>query len=297
MRHKISYDSNMQRARTESSFYRKDNNELDTEKLFFDFLLNIYEILPTLKVSPGMKPLSADFTPCLRCMNTSGSRPETVRCRHRVDCQVHDDSCNCRDFTSPSLTHTRSGAVLHLEWIVEGEAKFNIDADLVPILPTSTPYDGEITSVTNALASERPVGWLDELDKVKVENMADAVHLPHLKSNQKWHLNMRLMNRNTVMPRQVISSMGLILGKKGNAPSLLPSKLNKVPCQAYRLYGIESDHKIIIFNFKRKGECAQLSIIEKFCKMASKVTLSLFRVFHLCVIKHWRGTNFTSTLS
>ena len=92
---------------------------------------------------------------------------------------------------------------------MEGEDKFNIDVDLVPILPTSTPYNGEITSVTNALASERPVGWLDELDKVKVENMADAVHLPHLKSNQKWHLNLRLFDRNLVMPRQVIGLMGL----------------------------------------------------------------------------------------
>ena len=106
--------------------------------------------------------------------------------------------------TSPSLTHTRSGAVLHLEWNDEGEAKFNIDVDLVPILPTSTPYDGNITSVTNTLASVCTVGWVDELDKVKVENMADAVHLPHLKNNQKWHLNLRLMDRNLVMPRQVI---------------------------------------------------------------------------------------------
>ena len=64
-RHEISFDPDMQRARTESSCYRKDNNELDTEKLFFDFLLNIYEILPSLKVSPGMKPLSTDFAPCL----------------------------------------------------------------------------------------------------------------------------------------------------------------------------------------------------------------------------------------
>ena len=205
MRHKISFDPNVQRARTEDSFYRKENNELDTEKLFFDFLLNIYEILPSLKVSPGMKLLSTDFTPCLRCMNTSGSRPETVRCRHKVECQAHDDSCNCKEFTSPSLTHTRSGAVLHLEWNEEGGAKFNIDVDLVPILPTSTPYNGEITDLTDTLAIERPMGWLGELDKAKVENMADAAYLSHLKTNQKWHLNLRLINRNVVMPRQVIS--------------------------------------------------------------------------------------------
>ena len=124
-----------------------------------------------------------------------------------MECQAHDDSCNCREFTSPSLTHTRSGAVLHLEWNEEGGAKFNIDVDLVPILPTSTPYNGEITDVSNNLAFERPVGWLDELDKAKVENMADAAYLSHLKTNQKWHLNLRLINRNMVMPRQVISNL------------------------------------------------------------------------------------------
>ena len=202
-RHQISFDAKTQRASTESSFYRKDNNELDTEKLFFDFLENIYKILPSLKVGPGMKSLSTMFTPCLRCMRTDGIRPETVRCRHRVDCKAHDDSCNCRELTSPSLTHTRSGAVLHLEWNEKGGAKFNVDVDLVPILPTSTPYNGDITPVATVLVSERPAGWLDELGKIGVENMMDAVHLPHLKGHQKWHLNLRLINRSMVMTRQV----------------------------------------------------------------------------------------------
>ena len=120
-----------------------------------------------------------------------------------MECRAHNDSCNCREFTSPSLTHTRSGAVLHLEWNEKGGAKFNVDVDLVPILPTSTPYNGDITSVANALASEHPVGWLEELGKVGVENMVDAVHLPHLKGNEKWHLNLRLINRSMVMTRQV----------------------------------------------------------------------------------------------
>ena len=202
-RHQISFDAKTQRASTESSLYRKDNNELDTERLFFDFLENIYEILPSLEVSPGMKSLSTVFTPCLCCMRSDGTRPETVRCRHRVDCRAHDDSCNCREFTSPSLTHTRSGAVLHLEWNQKGGAKFNVDVDLVPILPTSTPYNGDITSVANALASERPVGWLEELGKIGVESMGDVIHLPHLKGNRKWHLNLRLINRSLVMTRQV----------------------------------------------------------------------------------------------
>ena len=200
----ITFEPSTQRAKTKSSMYRKDNNDLDTEKVFFDFLRNIYEILPTLEVSPGMKVLSTDFIPCLRCMSTTNSTPETVRCRHRPGCKTHDDSCDCREFTSPSLSHTRSGAVLHLEWVEENGARFNLDVDLVPILPTSTPYNGDITSVANTLATERVVGWLDELGKIGGENMADAVHLPHLKGQQKWHLNLRLLNRNTVMARQVI---------------------------------------------------------------------------------------------
>ena len=202
-RQQISFDAKTQRASTTSSLYRKDNNELDTERLFFDFLKNIYEILPSLEVSPGMKAPSMEYTPCLRCMRSDGSRPETVRCCHRADCKAHDDTCICREFTSPSLTHTRSGAVLHLEWNEAGGANFNIDVDLVPILPTATPYNGDITPVATALASERPVGWLDELGKIGVENMRDAVHLPHLKGHDKWHLNLRLINRSLVMTRQV----------------------------------------------------------------------------------------------
>ena len=58
----ITFEPSTQRAKTKSSMYRKDNNDLDTEKVFFDFLRNIYEILPTLEVSPGMKVLSTDHT-------------------------------------------------------------------------------------------------------------------------------------------------------------------------------------------------------------------------------------------
>ena len=103
-------------------------------------------------------------------MSTANSTLETVRCRHRPGCKTHDDSCDCREFTSPSLSHTRSGAVLHLEWVEENGARFNLDVDLVPILPTSTPYNGDITSVANTLATERVVGWLDELGKIGVAN-------------------------------------------------------------------------------------------------------------------------------
>ena len=138
-------------------------------------------------------------------------RPETVRCRHRVDCEAHDNSCDCKEYTSPCLTHTKSGAVLHLEWGGKGRNQFNIDVDLVPILPTSTPYNGTTTAVDEALIYGRPVGWLDELDKTKVENMADATFLPHLKHNEKWHLNLRHINRDVVALRQVIGAFRFLI--------------------------------------------------------------------------------------
>ena len=78
-----------------------------------------------------------------------------------------------------------------------------IDVDLVSILPTSTPFDGDISQMMNHLSKERPIGWLEEYAKLGVENMADAACLPHLIDADAWHVNFRLINPSTVLPRQV----------------------------------------------------------------------------------------------
>ena len=93
--------------------------------------------------------------------------------------------------------------MLHLEWEEKNGAKFNIDIDLVPILPTSTSYSGDISQIINHLTKERPIGWVEELAKLGAENMMDVVNLPHLIGEENWHVNMRLINPHTVLPRQV----------------------------------------------------------------------------------------------
>ena len=55
----------------------------------------------------------------------------------------------------------------------------------------------------NHLSKERPIGWLEEHAKLGVENMADAANLPHLIDAEDWHVNFRLINTSTVLPRQV----------------------------------------------------------------------------------------------
>ena len=62
---------------------------------------------------------------------------------------------------------------------------------------------GDITPLANYLSNERPVGWREELAKIGVENMADAAFSPHLINAKNWHINMRLLNRTTVIPKQV----------------------------------------------------------------------------------------------
>ena len=185
--------------------YTKMNNQLDTEAVFFDFLTNVHQLVSRLTVAQGSRlmPVTTDFSPCLRCMDTELQEPQVFRCRHTADCEAHDDSCTCRQFTRPALTHSRSGAVLHLEWAEQNGGRFNMDVDLVPILPTVSPYNGDISPVMEYLRRERPVGWVEELAKTGVERMGDAACLPHLIGAEQWHVNMRLVNRHTVMPRQV----------------------------------------------------------------------------------------------
>merc|ERR1719432_498455 len=77
-----------------------------------------------------MEPPTTSYEPCLRCMlTTETGRPQSQRCRHRPDCEPHrngvaeclngctdrcesfshERTCNCQEYTSPSLTITKIG--------------------------------------------------------------------------------------------------------------------------------------------------------------------------------------------
>ena len=62
--------------------YKKENGELDSTKLFMDFLSSIHRIISTLDhpnaLGLTMDPLSTSYHPCLVCMNVVWDMPQTT---------------------------------------------------------------------------------------------------------------------------------------------------------------------------------------------------------------------------
>ena len=63
-----------------------------------------------------------------------------IRCRHHPDCGEHkkkqespeyEETCNCKFYTSPCLTVSKIGIVLHFEF-KEADGLFNFDVDVNP---------------------------------------------------------------------------------------------------------------------------------------------------------------------
>ena len=123
------------------SDYRKHNGEFNCQKYSEDFMKAVKEIVDrkTLQGSSfKMEPLTTDFIPCCTCMKMVYNDPQAYRCRHVPDCQVHIQCqcqdkekctciCCCKQFSAPSLTHSKIGAVLHLEWVEKDGSKFHLD--------------------------------------------------------------------------------------------------------------------------------------------------------------------------
>ena len=122
---------------------------------------------------------------------------------------MNGNDCDYKEYGSPSLTWSKVGVVLHLQWKEEDGAIWTIDCDLnCPTWPCSTPYDGSITKALYHMSMTRPVGWLEECSKY--EGMYHASLNPHLLLAQNWQIRFRLINRTTVIPSQVIKSLSRI---------------------------------------------------------------------------------------
>ena len=174
---------------------------IDTNKYFFTFMEEFYKIVNsgTLKLPNGLS-LSTKFSPCGVCRNTDYTIAQDVRCKHEPGCQEHlrtlDDKeykekCDCRNYTSPCLSYSKIGLVLHLEFANEDGPPLNLDID---VNPPSFPvcnrryyddkytdnfnvveepdYDGSNTDKRSWLERHRPVGWKTEW--LKSEDMSDA---------------------------------------------------------------------------------------------------------------------------
>ena len=198
--------------------YFDTNNIFKAKQHFYDFIASFHSIISTLALPSDfhMLPLTTIFNPCKTCMTTGLSGLQVMRCRHKSNCEQHKrcwckepskceclNECGCREYASPSLTWSKVGVVLHLQWREKDGTLSTIDCDLnCPTWPTHTRYHGNPISAFLYLMREQPVGWLEELSKL--ENMGAAGGIAdHLHSSKSWPVKFRLINRNTVLPVQV----------------------------------------------------------------------------------------------
>ena len=115
-------------------------------------------------------------------------------CTDRCESFSHERTCNCQEYTSPSLTITKIGVALHVKFALKDGSYSHIDCDInIPTIPTCTRYDGNNRKVFNYLMRVRPVGWLEEFSKL------DSINI----IRDSCQIKMRMMNRDTVLPRQV----------------------------------------------------------------------------------------------
>ena len=166
----------------------------DTTKYFITFMEQFYKTIEsgTLSLPKGLK-LSTKFVPCEVCKNEDYKTPLYVRCRHDPGCEEHakkkDDpnykeSCQCRNFTSPCLSWSKIGVVLHLEFVNDDGSVLNLDVDVSP--PSiqvdrkrnwrgeyvEPPFDGSNAVKRAWLEQMRMPGWLTEW--IKTEDMSEG---------------------------------------------------------------------------------------------------------------------------
>ena len=88
----------------------------------------------------GLK-LSTTFTPCEICQLQDDVVPQYVRCRHEINCPdhmkrkenpQHVETCDCKVFSSPCITYSKIGIVMHLQYQEPDGTFLNLDVDVSP---------------------------------------------------------------------------------------------------------------------------------------------------------------------
>ena len=91
---------------------------------------------------------------------------------------------------------------LHVKFALKDGSYSYVDCDInIPTIPTCTRFDGSRADVLKYLMKMQPVGWLEEFSKLENMSIAGASH--HLIEVDSWQVKMRMINRDTVLPRQV----------------------------------------------------------------------------------------------
>eukprot|EP00092_Neocalanus_flemingeri_P035016 GFUD01038103.1.p1 GENE.GFUD01038103.1~~GFUD01038103.1.p1 ORF type:complete len:555 (+),score=151.28 GFUD01038103.1:2-1666(+) len=217
-------DPNKPRPNNHTDKYFDSENTFKAQNFLRDYIEAVHSIVSTLKLPAHftMRSLTTTYTPCTRCMSTDTTgTPQARRCRHTTDCLAHakcqckdtskceeecEHKCDCKNYTSPSISWSKIGIVLHLEWVEEDGRIESLDCDLnVPTIPCGTPYDGGINDAAKYLLRTRPYGWVEESSKL--ESMTVAGAMPHMIGQDSWQIKFRLINSETVVSRQSILFM------------------------------------------------------------------------------------------
>ena len=180
---------------------------IDTNKYFLTFMETFYKTVASGNITlPAGLTLSTQFIPCRICMNHDNVIPQYIRCRHNPHCEEHlkrnhnpnyKENCDCRVYTSPCMSYSKIGLVLHLKFVNQDGSFLYLDVDVnPPSFPVSKrryksysyknqsgypsadlvdepDFDGSNTDKRAWLEKHRPVGWKVEWDKT--EDMSDAV--------------------------------------------------------------------------------------------------------------------------
>ena len=194
---------------------RKTLGFLDEKLYFKTFMKGFYEVIKSgnLDLPEGLT-LSTDYTPCEVCTNKENTREQIVRCRHQADCEDHKkklrdtnhkETCECREYTSPCLTFSKIGLVLHLQFRQKEGDMLNLDID---INPPSIPiwedkgnmFDGRNVLKRDRLEREREklVDWKSEWNKSE-DNSEAAGEDDGLKRS----VRLRFFNQRDVIAEQV----------------------------------------------------------------------------------------------
>ena len=196
----------------------------DTTKYFHTFVEEIYRVLTSKSVQlPEGLTLSTEFSPCDVCKNFDDN--QYMRCRHRKDCEEHlkklddpkyEESCSCKEFSSPCITYSKIGIVLHLQFHEPDGSMFNLDVDVnPPTIPVNNidKFNGSNEMKRKWIIENRHkiVNWRSEY--WKSHDMSAAVRYDEhgeMIGGGTRSVRLRLVNHDTVIPEQVIMSVPIL---------------------------------------------------------------------------------------
>ena len=205
---------------------------IDTNKYFLTFMETFFKTVASGNITlPAGLTLSTQFIPCRICMNHDNVIPQYIRCRHNPHCEEHlkrnhnpnyEENCDCRVYTSPCMSYSKIGLVLHLKFVNQDGSFLYLDVDVnPPSFPVSKrryksysyknqsgypsadlvdepDFDGSNTDKRAWLEKHRPVGWKVEWDKT--EDMSDAVKE---REDLRRAVRLRFHNHRDVLAEQV----------------------------------------------------------------------------------------------